>query len=89
MIGYINRKFPSFEIKAKMYIILLSVVDFFLSIYIYIYSHPQRDYFVVIQLFSMARHVGHLKLGSKPAQLYIRLSIIQLDQQVVPRQRGN
>ena len=51
------------------------------SIYIYIYSHPQTDYFVVSQLFSMARHVGHLKLGSKPAQLYVRLSIRPLGQQ--------
>ena len=39
-----------------------------------IYSHPQTDCFVVSQLFSVARHVGHLKLGSKPAQLYVRLA---------------
>ena len=29
----------------------------------------------VSQLFSVARHVGRLKLGSKPSQLYVRLSI--------------
>ena len=36
-------------------------------IYIYIYSHPQTNCFVVSQLFSVARHVGRLKLGSKPS----------------------
>ena len=25
------------------------------------------------RIFSVARHVGHLKLGSKPAQLYVRI----------------
>ena len=30
----------------------------------------------------MARHIGRLKLGSKPAQLYVRLSIILLSQRV-------
>ncbi len=39
------------------------------------------DCFVVSQFFSVARHVGRLKLGSKPAQLYIRLSIRPLVQQ--------
>ena len=29
----------------------------------------------------MARHAGRLKMGSKPAQLYVRLSIRPLDQQ--------
>ena len=51
-------------------------------IYIYIYScHPQTDCFIVSQLFCAARHVGRLKLGSKPAQLYVRLSIISRSQQ--------
>ena len=36
------------------------------------------DSFVVSQLISVARHVGMFKLGLKPAQLYIRLSIIPL-----------
>ena len=39
----------------------------------HIYRHPQTDCFVVSQLFSVARHVGRLKLGSKPAQLYVDL----------------
>ncbi len=52
-----------------------------LDLYIYMYCHPQTDCFVVSQLFSVARHVGHLKLGSKPAQLFVRLSIRPLDQQ--------
>ena len=51
-------------------------------IYIYIYCHPQKDCFVVPQLFNVARHIGRLKLGSKPAQLYVRLSIIPLSQQM-------
>ncbi len=34
---------------------------------IYIYSHSQTDCFVVSQLFSVATHVGRLKLGSKHA----------------------
>ena len=41
----------------------------------YIYCHPQTDCYVVSQFFSVARHVGRLKLGSKPAQLCVRLSI--------------
>ena len=57
------------------------VLLIYIYIYIYIYCHPQTDCFVVSQLFSVAIHVGRLKLGSKPAQLYVRLSIIQLSQQ--------
>ena len=53
-----------------------------LYIYIYIYSHPQTDCFIVSQLFSVAMHVGCLKLGSKPTWLYVRLSITLLSQQV-------
>ena len=53
----------------------------YLYIYIYIYCHPQTYYFIVSQLFSVARHIGPLKLESKPAQLYIRLKIILLSQQ--------
>ena len=50
-------------------------------IYIYIYSHRQIDCFVVSQLFSVARHVGRLMLGSKPGQLFVWLSTIPLGQQ--------
>ena len=53
-----------------------------MNIYIYIYCHPQTDCFIVSQLFSVARHVGCLKPGSKPVQLYVRLSIRPLSQQV-------
>ena len=53
----------------------------FIYIYIYIYCHPQTDSFIVSQLFSVARHIGCLKLGSKPAQFYVRLRIILLSQQ--------
>ena len=51
------------------------------TIYIYIYSHPQRDCFVVSQLFRVARHIACLELGLKPAQLYVKLSIITLSHQ--------
>ena len=44
-----------------------------LYIYIYIYTHPQTDCFVLSELFSVARHSGCLKPGSKPVQLYVRL----------------
>ena len=50
-------------------------------IYIYIYCHPQIDCFIVLQLFRVARHVGCLKLGSKPTQLSVRLVIIPHNQQ--------
>ena len=36
------------------------------------------DCFIVSQLFSVARHAGCFKLGSKPTQLYVRLSILPL-----------
>ena len=46
-----------------------------------VYCHPQTDCFGVSQLFRVARYVGRLKLGSKPTQLYVRLSIRPLGQQ--------
>ena len=49
-------------------------------IYTYVYCHPQTDCFVLPELFSVARHVGRLKPGSKPIQLYVRLSIRPLGQ---------
>ena len=56
--------------------------------YIYIYSHPKADCFLISQRFCVARHAGHFKLGSKHAQLYVRHCILQL----IPgdlRQLGN
>ena len=35
-------------------------------IYIYIYSNPQTDFFVITQLLSVARQTGHFKLGLNP-----------------------
>ena len=46
---------------------------------IFIYSHLHTNSLVVSQLFSVARLVGRLKLRSKPARLYVRLSIIPLN----------
>ena len=40
-------------------------------IYMYIYSHPQTDCFVLSELFCVARHVERSKPGSKPIQLYV------------------
>ena len=47
----------------------------YIYIYIYIYCHPQTDCFVLSELFSVARHVGRSKPGSKPVQHYVRLSL--------------
>ena len=51
-------------------------------IYMYIYSHPQTDCFDVSPLFSVAWHARRFKLGSKPTQIYDRLSILPLSQQM-------
>ena len=48
----------------------------------YIYSHPQTDCFIQSELFSVARHVGRSKPGSKPIQLCVRLSLRLLGHQV-------
>ena len=61
----------------------------YIYIYIYIYCHLQTDWFVVSQVFSVARHVGRLKLGSEPAKLYVRLSIKPLGQQAYHVGLGN
>ena len=61
-------------------VIVLSSVT--IDIYVYIYCHRQTDCFVVSQLFSGAKHVGCLKLGLKPIQLCVWLSIIPLSQKV-------
>ena len=44
-------------------------------------GHPQNDCFSLSELFSQVRHVGRLKPGSKPIQLFVGLSIRQLGQQ--------
>ena len=44
-------------------------------IYIYIYCHPQTNYFVLSELFSEARHIGRSKPESKLIQLYVTLSL--------------
>ena len=53
----------------------------YIYIYIYIYCHPQTDCFVQSELFTVARHVGRSKAGSKPIQLYVKLSLWPLSQQ--------
>ena len=47
------------------------------------------DRLVVSQLFSVARHAGHFKLGSKPVQLNVRLSILPLIHQETYVNFGN
>ena len=58
-------------------------------IYIYIYSHPQTDCFVLSELFSVAGHAGRSKPGSKPVQLYVRLSFRPLGHQADHVGKGN
>ena len=56
--------------------------------FIYIHTHTviQRQTFILSELFYVARHVGRSKLGSKPIQLYVRLSLRPLGlQEVGPR----
>ena len=47
-----------------------------------IYCFPQTDCFVVSQLFSVARYASRFTLGSKPAQIYVRLSMLPLSLKV-------
>ena len=77
-----NAKFSSHQHLRNMYLSNLSATSKmwhkvnFLSkvlLVLYIYSHPQTDCFVLSELFSVARHAGRSKLGSKPVQLYVRL----------------
>ena len=60
---------------------LIRINNLNICLYIYIYCHPQTDCFILSELFSVARHVGRSKLGSKPIELYIRLSLRPLGQQ--------
>ena len=56
---------------------------------VYIECHPQKDCYVVSQLFRVAKQAGRLKLISKPAQLYVRLGFRPLDQQAFHVSLGN
>ena len=47
----------------------------FFQFYSVVSRDSKVDYFAS-SLFLLIKHVGHLKLGSKPAQLYVRLIII-------------
>ena len=69
-----NFSFVNMYIYVCVCVCMCFAIHIYIYIYIYIF-HPQTDCFVVSKLFSGARHVGRLKLGSKPAQLYVRLSI--------------
>ena len=61
--------------------IIYIYIHIYIYIYIYIFCHPQTDCFIVSPLLIVARFVGRLKLGSKHAQLYVRLSVRPLSQQ--------
>ena len=45
----------------------------YVCVFMFIYSFPQKEYFVVSQLFRVARHVRCSKQRSKPTQRYTRL----------------
>ena len=68
-----------FEFMLLLIIVFITIRD--LCIYIYIYCHLQTDCFVLSELFSVARLAGRSKPGSKPIQLYVRLSLRPLGQQ--------
>ena len=57
------------------------IIMFVVIIYIYIYCHPQTDCFVLSEVFSVARHAGRSKPGSKPVKLYVRLNFRPLGPQ--------
>ena len=67
--------------RYRIYIYIYIYIYICIYIYIYIYCHPQTDCFALSNLSSMARHVGHSKPGSKPIQIYVRLSLRPLGQQ--------
>ena len=70
----------SFDIHSSHLLVYICIY-IYIYIYAYIFCHPHTDCFVVSQLFSVARHVGRLKLETKLAQHYVRLSIRPLSQQ--------
>ena len=53
---------------------LTGLIILSLSLSIYIYIVIQTDCFVLSELLSVARHAGRPNPGSKPVQLYARLS---------------
>ena len=57
----------------------------YLYTYIHIYCHPQTHCFVLSELFSVARHAGRSKTGSKPVQLFVRLSFRPLGHQALAK----
>ena len=65
-----------------VYVCIYIYIYVCVSVYIYIYSQPQTDCFLLLELFSVARHAGPLKPGSKPVQLYVRLCFRPLVHQV-------
>ena len=66
------------DIDICIYILYIYICIY---IYIYIYCHPQTDCFILSELFSVARHAGRSKPGSKSVQLYVRLSFRPLGHQ--------
>ena len=58
----------------------ICIIYIYIYIYIvrYIYIFTLIDCFVVLQLFSVARHIRRFKMRSKPAQIYVRLRIMSI-----------
>ena len=78
----------SYNIVCIYIYITWSIIYIIHYVYKYNVLYIQTDYFIVSQLLNMARHIGRLKQGSKPAQLYVRLSILPLGQQGNPVSPG-
>ena len=76
--------FPAMVSIALRALSLSLSLSIYIYIYIYIYCHPRTDCFIVLQLYynKWAKHVGRLKMGSKPTQLYVRISILPISQRM-------
>ena len=70
--SHFELNYSHFELE-KVYMVIKGIYEIEMSNK---YCHSQTDCFVVSQLFSVARHVGRLKLGSKSGQLYVRFSTL-------------
>ena len=85
-IFYIWPFFLYFAIYFYIFNLYTSLITFpvfgSLQIVSNIYSHPQTDYFVVSQLFRMARHARFPKLGSKHGWLKRQCKILPLAHEV-------